>query len=283
MKLGLNDVTVCAADCSTPSLAALALKRSLAQCSFGDAVLFTDGTMQSDEFRTVRIEPLNSRDEYSRFVLQELVHSIRTPYALVIQWDGYVLEPRAWTPDFLRYDWIGAKWPFHKDGMTVGNGGFSLRSRKLMEITASPVFQLQPGVNEDELVCRTYRTGLERDFQIRFAPEEIADRFSYENSIPNAPTFGFHALFNMWRHVDDEDMVGLSEEFTPQILRSGAFIMLLDNYVRMRRFRPLMALYSRWKLECTLQEIRSQILAASRNQEFTDTFVGFCEALGPFT
>src|ERR1700733_5326530 len=135
MKLGLNDVTVCTADCSTPALAALALKRSMAQCSFADAVLFTDGTMQSDEFRTVRIEPLKSRDEYSRFVLQELIHSIRPPYALVIQWDGYVLEPKAWTPDFLRYDWIGAKWPYHKDGMTVENGGFRLRSRQLMDTT----------------------------------------------------------------------------------------------------------------------------------------------------
>jgi protein O-GlcNAc transferase len=280
-RLDLSDVTVCAADSATPALAAWALEKSTAQCAFGDAILFTEAPVQSEEFRTIPISPLNSRAAYSRFVLQELIHHIRTPYVLIVQWDGYVIEPKAWIPEFFQYDWIGAKWPWHTDGMTVGNGGFSLRSRKLLEITGSSSFQVQDDVNEDDLVCRAYRPELMRKFQIRFAPEEIADQFSYENSVPSLPTFGFHAPFNMWRHVDDTEMIDLAAQFSPHIVRSGAFVQLLAKYAETRRFNPLRALYGRWRQACTLEEIRSQILQLSGSQEYTDALVGLCEPLRP--
>ncbi|HTC43977.1 MAG TPA: DUF5672 family protein [Steroidobacteraceae bacterium] len=278
-RLNLSDVTVCAADCSTPALAAWALAKSTARCAFGDAILLTDAPEQSDEFRTVRIPALKSRAAYSRFVLKELVEHIRTPYVLIVQWDGYVVEPRAWMPEFCQYDWIGARWPWYTDGMTVGNGGFSLRSRKLLEVTSSPAFELQDDVEEDDLVCRANRPELMRKFQIRFAPDQIADRFSYEHTIPSLPTFGFHAPFNMWRHVDDSEMIELANGFTPHILRSDSFVRLLSNYAETRRFMPLEALYSRWRQECTPEEIRAQTLRMSGSQEYTNALISLCQPL----
>jgi protein O-GlcNAc transferase len=280
VRLNLNDVTVCAADCSTPSLAAWALAKSTTHCAFGDAILFTDEPAASHEFRTVRIQALKSRSAYSRFVLKELVEHIRTPYVLIVQWDGYVVEPKAWLPEFCQYDWIGARWPWYTDGMTVGNGGFSLRSRRLLEITGSSWFELKDNVEEDDLVCRVNRPELMRKYQIRFAPEQIADRFSYEHTIPSLPTFGFHAPFNMWRHVDDSEMVELANGFTPQILRSDSFVRLLSNYAETRRFKPLEALYSRWRQECTPEEIRAQTLRLSASEEYSNALLSLCEPLG---
>jgi Protein of unknown function (DUF5672) len=280
MKLDLRDVTVCAADCATTSLAARALCKCMACCSFADAILFSDAPPTSAAFRGIRIQRLESRADYSRFILKDLHRFVSTPYVLIVQWDGYVLDTSAWTPEFLSYDLIGAKWPWYKDGMTVGNGGFSLRSGKLLRITGAPSFQLHPDVNEDEQICRLNRAALIRDSDVRFAPESLAARFSYERSGPDAPTFGFHGLFNMWRHVDDSEMLDMSREFGAHVVRSIEFRELLLQYVQLRKFPVVRALYSRWQQSCDRDEIRAQLVTASGNQQFADSFVRFCETAG---
>ncbi len=37
---------------------------------------------------------------------------VATPFALVIQYDGFILNPDAWRDEFLDYDYIGAPWNF---------------------------------------------------------------------------------------------------------------------------------------------------------------------------
>ena len=44
-----------------------------------------------------------------------------------------MLDGAAWRPEFLDYDYIGAVWPHVLDKYNVGNGGFSLRSKALLE------------------------------------------------------------------------------------------------------------------------------------------------------
>jgi hypothetical protein len=106
-----------------------------------------------------------------------------------------VVDAEQWDPAFLEYDYIGAPWPQFDDGRDVGNGGFSLRSRKLLDACRAPEFvQSHP---EDIAICRTNRTLLERQFGIRFADRATAARFSFERSKECAETFGFHGVFNM--------------------------------------------------------------------------------------
>jgi hypothetical protein len=138
---------------------------------------------------------LGSKEAYSKFILKELYKYIDTDYALIIQHDGYVKNAEAWSDEFLKYDYIGAPW-WYKDGHNVGNGGFSLRSKKLLKATAElfsdlPINLLHP---EDHVICRTYRKIFEQG-GIKFAPEELAAKFSFEGY--NQPgqwsgQFGFH-------------------------------------------------------------------------------------------
>jgi len=210
---------------------------SLQGCDFGDAILFTsDRDTRSDSVRVVAIDPLNSRSAYSAFVLKRLANLTHTRHVLLVQWDGYVANPSAWDARFLEYDYIGAKWAWHRDGMTVGNGGFSLRSRRLLEATADQGFRILPDETEDNLICRANRRALEASRGIRFATEEIADTFSYERSLPVRPTFGFHGLFNMWRHVDDSEMLHLMDSLGPQILSARDFLELQAEYFIQRKF-----------------------------------------------
>ena len=152
-----------------PELAAMALEKSNFHADFGDSILFSHQEIKSDSFRYIKIEKIESRSEYSEFILKHAVSHIKTSYILIIQWDGYIINPNSWDDRFLNYDYIGAKWGWHQDGNTVGNGGFSLRSKKLLEIMAGTQFQMISKLGEDELICRYYRNILESEFGIKFA------------------------------------------------------------------------------------------------------------------
>src|SRR5690606_10731811 len=123
-------------------------------------------------------EPIKSKEEYSEFIITQLWRYVTTSHVLIIQHDGYVLDGSIWSDAFLEYDYIGAPW-LHQDGRNVGNGGFSLRSKRLMHIMASDDF-IQARHPEDEVIGRLYRGYLEGKYKIQFAPEEVAHRFSYE-------------------------------------------------------------------------------------------------------
>jgi hypothetical protein len=196
-KLRLSTVTLCAVTSVNVEATIAALRACLDQVDFADCLLLTDAEVVTDHFgiRIVPIAKLDSSRAYSEFILHELAGHIRTAHCLVVQWDGFVLDAGCWDPSFLEYDYIGAPWPQFDDNCSVGNGGFSLRSRKLLEACCDPAFQASHP--EDLAICRINRPLLERRFGIRFADRATAGRFAYERGAPSAFSFGFHGVFNM--------------------------------------------------------------------------------------
>lgn len=195
--------TLCCVDTRDRDLAADALARCLERCRFERALFFTDVDVRIEGVETVRIGSIASVDDYSRFVMKELDRHIRTDFALLVQYDGFVLNPDCWSAEFQRYDYVGARWPFG-DAMSVGNGGFSLRSKRLLRALQDP--QFAPVDPEDMAICRAYRPVLEERYGIRFAPEEVADRFSFEAVPPDGQTFGFHGLEHLVEVFDMSDL-----------------------------------------------------------------------------
>ncbi len=122
---------------------------------------------------------VDRRRDYSEFMLKKLAGEFNTSHVLTIHADGYVVNWEAWHNEWLQYDYIGASWGY-KDGMNVGNGGFSLRSKRLCEILAKQNIAPEHMHPEDHCICRTYRESLEKDFGIKFAPAEVSDKFSIE-------------------------------------------------------------------------------------------------------
>lgn len=43
-------------------------------------------------------------------MIKELNKYIETDYVLIVQYDGFILNPKAWMDEFLEYDYIGAPW-----------------------------------------------------------------------------------------------------------------------------------------------------------------------------
>jgi hypothetical protein len=135
-------------------------------------------------------------------MLRELGRHFSGSHVLVIQWDSFILRGDLWRPEFLDYDYIGAPWG-HRP-VAVGNGGFSLRSRRLYEaLDRLDITQTHP---EDFVICERHRDELIGAHGIRFAPPPLAAQFAFEEVKPAAPTFGFHGFFNFHHALDDAEL-----------------------------------------------------------------------------
>lgn len=195
-KLDLPTVTLCAATSVNTAATVAALRACLDKVAFADCLLFTSSDIVAgSDVRIVPIDPLQSARDYSHFILRRLGDYIRTPHCLIVQWDGFVLDAGSWDPRFLDFDYIGAPWPQFGDFHAVGNGGFSLRSGKLLRACQDPEFQISHP--EDVAVCRINRPFLELRHGIRFADPATAENFAFERSWSGKSTFGFHGIFNM--------------------------------------------------------------------------------------
>jgi hypothetical protein len=273
----LRDVTICAVDTINPRYAARALDISMSQCTFGDALLFTHEAVPT-RARVVPIERIDSLEAYSAFLLKQLVRHISTPWLLVVQWDGYVLNASRWSAEFLQYDYIGARWPVGENDVAVGNGGFSLRSARLLRALANDRFVIPPGGVEDGLICDTWRSVLEAEYGIRYAPAVVADRFSYEYTLPYAPSFGFHGVHNMWRHVDDQALVEIIRGLDIRTLASKENLFALRRYAELRKFACMKAMYGRYRRQWSPQEIFNAYMRNGASEEVARQIVSMCES-----
>ena len=231
--LDLPNVTLCSVETRTPGLAARAMAHSMRGVRFADAVLFTDRESPQVATAGVRSEPvgaISTMEGYSRFILHELAARISTDFILVVQWDGFVLDPRAWHPAFLDYDFIGAPWHWMPAHLAVGNGGFSLRSRRLLHAMRDPDMVIHHP--EDVCIGQTNRQRLEQRYQLRFAPVELARAFSYETLDPPSRTFGFHGTNNLASALGPAEMIDWAGEMTTEMAFGAGSLLLIDALVR---------------------------------------------------
>ncbi len=220
-RLQLPGVTLCAADTRAPALALAALRRSMQQIDFGRVVLFGHGAVPAGMPAAVEwldIGPLRSGAEYSQFILRRLPAHVQTPHVLVTQWDGFVTHAQAWSDAFLAWDYIGAVWDDQPAAVSVGNGGFSLRSQRLLRAGLDP--RLAQEHPEDEMLARRYRSLLEQEHGVRFAPPALARRFAHENETPAVPTFGFHGPKNLPAVMDAASLAALLDQLPDDFFRS---------------------------------------------------------------
>ena len=182
-----------------------AIRKSQAQYKFTRSILFTHEEVEAEGIEVIIIPELDYK-EYNEFVAMKLWQYIGSDYVLLVQNDGYITDGSLWTNEFLKYDYIGAPWPIPQDETTyrtpsgrlsrVGNGGFSLRSRKILRAPILLGLEFTDNgtgfPHEDGFLCVHSRDFLEQN-GIRFAPVELAARFSTELTVPETvKSFGGH-------------------------------------------------------------------------------------------
>ena len=196
----------------------LSLLRSGRKMKFA-RVLFITPNPKIHRFLNIEIvnsgeNKLDSIDKYNYFCVYELSKYITTEHCLVVQYDSGIINPDCWTDDFLKFDYIGAPWPVVEKAyidpfgnhQRVGNGGFSLRSRKLLNVPRSESIPWRVDIgdfyqhfdlnylSEDGNIC-VHNRHLYEKAGCKFAPLEVAAIFSKELPIPENEglrTFGYH-------------------------------------------------------------------------------------------
>lgn len=224
MKLYLPDVTLVAIDTVCHELTALAIKECLDQAQFGAVQIHTDDPLpfrqQVSGAAFVAVKRFPSPDEAMIHLWYEVPAHLATGHMLLVQWDSGIVCPSRWSPHFLAYDYVGAPWGWHGDHHEVGNGGFSLRSRRLMRHVAGHRERFPLVHPEDDVLCRRYRPALERD-GFRWASVDQALCFSFERSgfSGTESHFGYHGVFN-WPRV-----------FSAAALHERTLLMLKTEYL----------------------------------------------------
>jgi Hsp90 protein/Protein of unknown function (DUF5672)/Histidine kinase-, DNA gyrase B-, and HSP90-like ATPase len=216
----LPDVTLLGVDCINIDRLMMAAQICQRKIEFGKVMLFS--SIASSNKDVIHIPHIGTVEDYSKFMIKNIDEHVQTGYALVIQWDGFILNPDAWDDVFLQYDYIGAPWAI-EDRYNVGNGGFSLRSKRLLSILSQDkhIINFHP---DDSQIGRTYREYLEGK-GVRFAPDSIAARFSKEGNDKYGHRwenqFGFHSYLDTdiskWKTVENAEFIAAIEEIQGQI------------------------------------------------------------------
>ena len=240
-KPHLRNVSLVCVETRHPALARFSLDRCLAAASFRECLLLTPQRFDLPDYIEQRtIAPIRSVEEYSAFMLDDFGRHFSGDYVLVVQWDSFILDGALWDPAFLDYDYIGAPWP-HRP-VAVGNGGFSLRSRRLVDTLAQMQFDtVHP---EDRVICELRKDELERR-GIRFAPLDVATRFAMEMVRPVNPTFGFHGFDNFHLFLDDASLEQYLAMCSPATLCSPAGRQLVRRLYHSGRHAMAMRLLGR--------------------------------------
>ena len=214
MNIKIPEVTLVAVDCTDRVPGTItALITSTKDIDFGGVKLLShEKPLDLPDFIEYNeIPKISNIDEYNQFMFMDLGDYISTSHCLTVQDHAYILHPELWTDDWLQYDWIGSPWKIipnaylTDDGERVrnGNGGFSLRSKKLMDaphILGLKLEERQGYFNEDGNLAVYHRAKL-LEYGIRYAPVEIASEFAYENTVPENEgllTFGYHRNLPPW-------------------------------------------------------------------------------------
>jgi hypothetical protein len=201
MKPNLSSVTLIVVDCVDYDRARLAFDHCRACCDFGEAKLLTHFVKQEPD--VIAIPKISSIEQYSHFIMRDLANYVETQHVLVAQWDGFVWHPELWDDEFLKYDYIGAPWPeavLHPgvpSRFVVGNGGFSLRSKRLQAFLRDDQ-SITMHRAEDVAICQLNRAYLEAK-GFTFAPLELAKKFSWE-CLERSPAFGVHARIRLTKN-----------------------------------------------------------------------------------
>ena len=207
MKKHLPDITLIAISSILLHETIKALQKSCEKLDFGAVKLISHERPSNlpKEIEFEKCSRINNIMDFNHLAFSDLGGYIQTSHTLLVQNHAYVINPICWDNDWLQYDYIGAPWAWQENSyiantgehVRVGNGGFSLRSKKLLELPRNlglPLKQEQGFWNEDGNICCYYR----REFLeagIKYAPVEIAAHFSFENEVPEnrgIKTFGFH-------------------------------------------------------------------------------------------
>jgi hypothetical protein len=212
--------------------------------SFQEKILFTSSDiLKIPDVKIIKIPKLSYKD-YQVFCLNGVAEHIQTTHALFTQTDAFINEGKNWTDEFLNYDYVACPWIHDTDPNafawvkspeeSVGDGGFSLRSKKLLDLISSVrktdlKMLVDNGANEDYIISIFFREAL-KAAGCKFSPPDLGKKFCANSSIVNLnkldTSFGFHGVdyvnfvlhkYNKKYNLNLDDMINYKEKLSKSL------------------------------------------------------------------
>lgn len=118
--------------------------QSSSKLNFGKKIIYTykEPTIDPGDFEIKIIDEVPYED-FNEYITEFYANSFDTEFMINFHCDGFIQKPEAWNDNFLNYDYIGAPIILNFQNINkssqntvfpvIGNGGFSLRSKKLCQ------------------------------------------------------------------------------------------------------------------------------------------------------
>jgi hypothetical protein len=214
--LKLDNVTLLTIDGINSEICAKVLNYNAQLITFRSVKLlsFKEPAARMKNVEFIKIDPMDLTG-YSNFVIKHLHEYVDTEFCLIVQPDGFVINPALWSENFLHYDFIGAPLSDFPEWLAMQpdefrlffleaqfsasswpmNGGFSLRSKRALELSAKCPYPVD-AIPEDVYITVYHRNWFVEQ-GIKFAPRNLAYNFSKESPLTEGEydftkCFGFH-------------------------------------------------------------------------------------------
>lgn len=217
--LDLSNVTLVIVATRGHAISRIAVSECLQRANFGDVLIYTNDKERVGPFdaRYYDVPDWPNKNEAGRFYYSEAMAKVETPYALLIEWDGGIRDVTKWRSDFFDYDYIGAPWVV-SDNNKVGNGGFTLMSKRLGDFICANRAKYPCLTDFD--VCRRWRQTFEREGGFKWPDASVAADFAWELGPRSPNNFGYHGTFTWPLMLDRADLIARARAMTedPYIL-----------------------------------------------------------------
>ncbi len=226
-------VTLVCIDHTEPALSLAAIEQTLNHCRFAETLFVTDLDLPIEEFRSIRTRAVRSPADRLQVLATDVAAQVRTAHALLIRWDAFVVNPGAWSDDFLDYDYVAPP-----QSMA---GGFAFVSKRLLDAlsgdAAAEARDLAGAVAS--VASRMRDAGA-----LQIAPQSVCERFGFGESYPSGRPFGFEGLFNMWMFFAPPDLASFLQMASPAVLDSSELISLAVNLRDVERLDDARAVFT---------------------------------------
>lgn len=206
--LNLKNTTLLFVETRAHEITQRVIEDCVSKAEFGDILIYTD---QQERIpvagaRYIHVPDFPNKKLAGQFYYGQAMANVTTDFALMLEWDAGIFDASKWKPEFFNYDYIGAPWNVRPgDHQDVGNGGFTLMSKRLGHYAVEN-FRKFP-VYTDWDLCRVQRQHYEKA-GFKWPTADLAGFFSWELTRRNPEHFGFHGAFT-WPTVlpNDEIMI----------------------------------------------------------------------------
>lgn len=106
-----NNLTIAIIDTANHAVASKAVEHAVKITGASSVVVLSNQDFYAGS-KFVKIDPITNKNDYSRLMIKELGKHVDTDHFMVIQYDGMPTDATKWNNDFLKYDYIGAPWPW---------------------------------------------------------------------------------------------------------------------------------------------------------------------------